>query len=337
MRFSLFTEKSLSALDPSVSRLLWVLVVRFVFPLCIAISTPAVHACSPTELSTLLREAQEAESRGAWRNLETTGERAVVLCSKDGAGYHWLGLAYLRRGNTFAAVRAFRAALQFGGIATSHLRLAEAYFVLSQDRFFEEEIAAAKSASPDDPEPYYVEGRFFFQRKQMFAKAEELYRKALSKDPVHVKSLTHLALCLRNMQQDEEPELLLKKSIEKIEKIEKIDALDTSYYLPYQLLATLYLDRNKSGLALPLILRAAKMAPEVAENHFLMGKIQLAQNDDSGAEASILRAMKLDEALVEGHYLLARIYRDRGDTVAANRELNTFKERKELYGTRRLR
>ncbi len=331
MRFSLFTEKSLSALDPSISRLLWVLVIRFVFPLCIAISTPAVHACSPTELLTLSREAQDAENRGAWQDLETTGERAVVLCSKDGAGYHWLGLAYLRRGNTFAAVRAFRAALQFGGVSTSHLRLAEAYFVLSQDSFFEAEIAAAKSASPDDPEPYYVEGRFFFQRKQMFAKAEELFRKALSKDPGHVKSLTHLALCLRNMQQDEEPELLLKKSVE------KIYALDTSYYLPYQLLATLYLDQNKSALALPLILRAAKMAPEVAENYFLMGKIQLAQNDDSGAEASILRAMKLDEALVEGHYLLARIYRDRGDTVAANRELNTFKERKELYGTRRLR
>ena len=297
-----------------------------------AISAPIPYSCAPSpELSALASSARDAEMSGGWQMLEDLGARAVNLCPQDGEGYRWLGLAYLRRGVTFAAVRAFRAALLPSDDATTHLRLAEAYFVLNQHKFFAEEIAAAKSKNPNDAEAYYVDGRFLFQTKNLFAEAAEQFRQALSRDPKHFKALSYLALSLKNMQQDAEAEQQLRKGIQ------ANDARNGSFFLPYQALASLYLEQNRAGEALPYIQRAVKMAPGVAENQFLLAKIALAQKDEKTAESALRTAVTLDEALVEARYLLARIYQGRGDSSSANRELEKFKELKEIYGTRRLR
>ena len=297
-----------------------------------AIPAPIPYACERSpELSALASGARDAEMSGGWQMLEDLGARAVKLCPQVGEGYHWLGLAHLRRGGTFAAVRAFRAALIHGDDATTHLRLAEAYFVLNQHQFFAEEIAAAKSKNPTDAEAYYVEGRFLFQTKNLFAEATEQFRQALSRDPQHIKALSYLALSLKNMQQDAEAEQQLQKGIQ------VNDERNGSFFLPYQALASLYLEQNRAGEALSYIQRAVKMAPSVAENQFLLGKVGLAQNDGKTAESALRTAMALDESLIEARYLLARIYQGRGDSAAANRELEKFKELKEIYGTRRLR
>ena len=301
------------------------------FP-CQAIPAPNPHPCERSlELSAMASGAQRAEMGGGWRTLESLGVQAVKLCPQEGNGYRWLGLAYLRRGVTFASVRAFRAALLYGDDATTHLRLAEAYFVLNQHQFFAEEIAAAKSKTPNDAEAYYVEGRFLFQTRNLYPEAAEQFRQALARDPKHIKALSYLALSLKAMQQDSEAEQMLQKSIQ------VNDAQNGSFFLPYQALASLYLEQDRAGDALPYVERAVKMTPGVAENQFLLGKVALARSDTKTAESALRVAIALDESLIEARYLLARLYQGRGDSAAANRELEKFKELKEIYGTRRLR
>ena len=299
---------------------------------CHAISAQIPNRCERSpELSALASNAREAELNAGWQKLVNLGSQAIKLCPQEATGYRWLGVAYLRTGITFPAVRALRASLKFSDDATTHLRLAEAYFVLNQHQFFKEEIAAAKAKNPADADAYYVDGRFLFQTRKLFAEAAEQFRQALSRDPNHVKALSYLALSLKNMQQDAEAERLLQKSIQ------LNDAQNGSFFLPYQTLASLYLEQNRASEALPYIQRAVKMAPGVAENQFLLGKVALAQKDAKTAESALHAAAALDEALIEARYLLARIYQTRGDSSAANRELEKFKELKDFYGTRRLR
>ena len=99
----------------------------------LAFAAPIPYACQvPPELSALASVARDAENSGGWQKLEDLSKQAVNVCPLDGAGYRWLGLSYLRRGVTFAAVPAFRASLMHSDGAGTHLRLAEAYFVLNQ-------------------------------------------------------------------------------------------------------------------------------------------------------------------------------------------------------------
>ncbi|MBA3442880.1 MAG: tetratricopeptide repeat protein, partial [Pyrinomonadaceae bacterium] len=279
----------------------------------------------------LLKDKMRAATMtGQWQQLENLGTEAIRLCPSSSDGYHGLGLSYLRRGGTFAAVRHFRQALLRGDTPNIHLRLAEAYFVLNQHKFFAEEIAAAKAVNPDDPEPYYVAGRFLFQAKNELNSAAEEFRQALARDPEHFKARCYLGLSLKNMQHDTEAEQQFLKAIQ------LIDAKRVSFYLPYQALASFYLERNRVAEARPLIQRAVEMQSDVAANQFLLGKIAWMQKDEEVAVRALRTAISLDEAFIEARYLLAKIHQTRGDRDAARQELKNFEVSKELYGKGRL-
>lgn len=289
------------------------------------------EVCADSREFILLKDKmQTATMSGQWQLVETLGAQAIQLCPSSSDGYHHLGLSYLRRGKTFAAVRHFRQALLRGDTRNIHLRLAEAYFVLNQHKFFAEEIAAAKAVKPDDPEPYYVAGRFLFQTKNEFGGAAEEFRQALARDAKYFKARCYLGLSLKNMQHDGEAEQELLKAIE------TIDAKKISFYLPYQALASFYLERNRVAEALPLIRRAVEMQSDVAANQFLLGKIAWMQKDEGVAIQALRTALSLDEAFIEARYLLAKIYQIRGDRDAARQELKNFEASKEMYGKGRL-
>jgi len=235
------------------------------------------------------------------------------------------GAALLGRGAPFTAVRVLRLALAEGD-SRAHFALAQAYFVLNQHRFFREEIAEAKRNQPSDAEPYYVEGRFLFQNESKFDAAATQFQKALFRDPNHIKALCYLGISLMNMQEPVEAEAHLLKAVEQIAQQK------SSFYLPFQTLALLYIQQDQLEKAAAAVDRAVALAPQVALNQFLLGKIAWARNSPAGAIPALQAAIALDDAFLEARYLLARILKSQGKTAEGERQLAQFKALKEIYG-----
>lgn len=254
----------------------------------------------------------------------------IVLAISSGApaSDFTVGVSLLRQGSTFASVRALRRALASGDQA-AHLPLAEAYFVLNQHRFFAEEIAQAKTANPSDPEPYYVNGRYLFQTAGNFDAASQEFDQALSRDSKHVKARCYLGIALQNMQRTEDAETHLLKAVDLLKNG------NSSFYLPYQTLASLYLQQDRADDASTAIEHAVKIAPNIPLNQFLLGKAKWAQKKAPEAIAALNKAIALDEAFLEAHYLLARVLEAQGDTAGAQLRLAQFKNLREIYGVGR--
>lgn len=267
-----------------------------------------------------------AVSGAKWQQVERLSLELTRVCPDSGPGYYWLGVALLRQERTFAAVRALRKVLQRSSDAPTHLALAEAYFLLKQDKFFGEEIDAAIAAAPQDPEPYYVAGRYSYEVRDRFNIAAGYFEKALALNPRHYKALTYLALSLQGMNRTREAEARF------LEAIQIIDRQKVQFDLPFQLLASFYLEHGRASDALPFIQRAIQMLPDSASNYLILGKLAWALHDADTAINALEKALSLDGGLVEARYSLAQVYKARGETAKAERELNAFAALKELYG-----
>jgi len=250
---------------------------------------------------------------------------ATTLRSQDASKSLANGVQSLRQGRTFVAIKALRSALAEGDLR-AHLPLAEAYFVLNQRKLFKEEIALAKAAFPLDPEAFYVEGRYRFQVEKDVETAAKQFQLALVRSADHYKALCYLGICLREMRKEEEAEPLLLKSVQLAEQSK------SSFYLPYQSLAEYYLQLNRLEEAESMIGKAVALAPRVAMNQFLLGKVAWAAKKNDVAMASLNAAIKIDPAFLQAYYLLSRVLSAMGDKDGANRRLTEFQTLKDIYG-----
>src|ERR1017187_9508128 len=105
------------------------------------------------------------------------------------SAYLLLAHLELRRGNTFASIRAYRQAEalqpQNGEV---HRLLASNYFLLSQRVLFKGEIQKALAVDPADEQADYLAGRFSFEVEQNFAAAAQYLSKASRLNPADTKT-----------------------------------------------------------------------------------------------------------------------------------------------------
>jgi len=261
----------------------------------------------------------------SWRELETVGHQLVKACPDSAIGYHWIGVSYLRRGRSFAAIRALEDSLRRQQDAGAHLLLAEAFYELGQKQFFWEEIDAAKSMTPQESGIYYLAGLFCFQTEQANEKAAEWFRKALDRNPKHLLARCYLALCLEAMQQYKEAESTL------LEAVGSASQMSADTITPLQILVSLELEMNQPLDALNYAKRAAQITPHSEKVQLALGKAAWATHDQTTALAAFKAAGDLDPESPEPHYLLSRVYAARGQDQLAQQEITIFKRLRQLY------
>jgi tetratricopeptide (TPR) repeat protein len=288
-----------------------------------ATKDPCVHS---KDWNAVASQMPAAVSSAQWPRVESLSTELTHVCPEAAPGFYWLGVALLRQERTFPAVRTLRKALQLSSDEPTHLALAEGYFLLKQHKFFDEEIDAAISAAPQDPEPYYVAGRYAYQVDERFDVAAGYFEKALARDPAHYKASTYLALSLKGMNRTEDAEARFLKTIQ------IVDERKAQFDLPFQLLASLYMEHGRARDALPYIQRAVQISPGSATDRLILGQAAWALGDAETAQAAFERALALDDGLVEARYSLAQIYKARGEQAKAQTELKEFETLKELYG-----
>jgi Flp pilus assembly protein TadD len=273
-----------------------------------------------------LRAARLAAAAASWSELEVISAKLVETCPSSPRSHYWLGVARFNENQFFAAIRSLRRAIELKDDAPARLALARAYAALNQRQFFKEEIEIAKRLAPKDASMYFTEGKYYYERENRPDLAEVALRRAIELRPKRVDVRCCLALCLKAIGRLHEAETLLA------ETVGLADGSRRSDYLPYQLLAELYLADEKADQALPLITRAITMEPNSPAGHFLLGKTQWKLKNEKAAIASLQKAIALDADFPDPRYLLSQIYRSTGDRKQAERQLADFEQLEKLYG-----
>jgi tetratricopeptide (TPR) repeat protein len=243
------------------------------------------------------------------------------------SAYFGLGHLELRRGRTFASVRAYRqaAALQPRN-GEIHRLLASDYFLLNQRKLFKEEIQEALAVDPDDQQAYYLAGRFAYEVEMNYSAAVDDLAKASRLNPADTKARYYLALSYGRLSKSDEAQREFALTCESVE------ASHEKYTAPFRGIAEILLEKGDSASALQYLQSALRIDPDNAESHYLEAKALLQLGQPEEAIAALKRSASLDPTYAEPEYLLGITYSKHGQPALAQQAMARFRQIQEEYG-----
>jgi len=162
-------------------------------------------------------------------------------------------------------------------------------------------LEQALKMEPGDLEARYHLGRVRYQQNQ-FDAAIEAFQFVLRQDPANVKAEDNLGLSLEAKNQVEQAVNAYKKAIE-------LDQAAASHSeQPYLNLGSLLEKSNRLDEGIPLLLRAAEIAPGEFKVRYELSKAYFGSSQFMLAREQAEMAVKLNSKDSSGHYLLGRIY-----------------------------
>ena len=340
------TERAKEAATPGMSRHYPVLstvarhVPRGSTVICAAIlglsilaASLALHATeNPAPSNNPLGQDQQSTvrdliERGQFSQAQDLLSQQILAGSGLFSAYFWLGHLELRRGRTFASVRAYRQAEALrprnGEI---HRLLASDYFLLNQRKLFKEEIQEALAVDPADQQAYYLAGRFAYEVEMNFAAAVNDLSKASRLNPADSKARYYLALSYGRLNKPD------KAQSEFAQACESVESAQEKYPAPFRGIAEILLEKGDPASALQYLQRALRIDPDDAESHYLEAKafLQLGQTEE--AIAALKRSASLDPSYAEPEYLLGITYAKHGQQALAQQAMARFRQIQEEYG-----
>jgi tetratricopeptide (TPR) repeat protein len=167
--------------------------------------------------------------------------------------------------------------------------------------------------NPDDAEARYHLGRVRYQQNQ-FDLAIAAFQEVIRHDPGNVKAFDNLGLSLEAKNQVEAATAAYQKAIE-------LDGAATSHSeQPYLNLGVLLSKSNHFDDAIPLLARAAQIAPSEYKVHYEMAKAYFDSSQWEPARQQSEEAVKLNPKDSSSHYLLGRVYQRLGRKELADVE-----------------
>ncbi|HUA14353.1 MAG TPA: tetratricopeptide repeat protein [Verrucomicrobiae bacterium] len=187
-------------------------------------------------------------------------------------------------------------------------------YVLLQDyddaaRYLESSL----KMDPTEVEARYHLGRVRYQQNQ-FDLAIAAFEEVLKRDPGNIKALDNLGLSLEARNRTDQAIAAYRKAI----------ALDQAAPAhseqPYLNLGSLLEKSNRIDDAVPLLTRAAAIAPGEFEVHYALAKAYFDAGHFESALPESEQAVKLKPSDSSGHYLLGRIYQRLGRKPLADEQ-----------------
>lgn len=197
-------------------------------------------------------------------------------------------------------------------------------------------LRAAVEMDGANGDAWYALGRADFTQSR-FAEADAAFRKALAIDPKSQKAAENLGLTLDAENRPEEAERFFREGVTLAEEGSgmaeaahgpQAQATDEWPYLNY---ANFLLERGRSAEAIPLLRKAAAMAPDCAQCHEKLGRALVAGADGNEGVAELEKAVALAPGEARFHYELGLAYKQAGMTEKAKAEMATSAR---LYGSK---
>lgn len=241
----------------------------------------------------------------------------------DPAAHMVLARAYVRQGELGPAAGELRQVLRtHPDFVMAHYNLG---FVAYRSRLYDEAEAHLRRAvelKPELPDGHYTLGLTYLALRR-YPEAIAALGRAVQVEPKHVGARFNLAnACARagRMKEAEKHQAVYAElSGRSKAHQEKETQIKTSSVKAIQFL----LDKRYAE-ALVEYQKLAQSYPDHAPLYSEIGQLQIRLGRRDEAFASLRRAVDLDPKLSDPHYLLAGLYRERGETQAAERELEIF-------------
>jgi tetratricopeptide (TPR) repeat protein len=259
-------------------------------------------------------------------NLQKFDDSAVVLQSyaqshpgSDDAAYL---LAYIsfRQDKPQESLRLFAQATKLKPPNANDLTIAALDYVLLKDyNDAAHYLELSLKMNPNDAEARYHLGRVRYQQNQ-FDLAISAFEEVLTRDPKNVKAQDNLGLSLEAKNQIDPAITAYKKAIE----LDQAAAIHSSQ--PYLNLGSLLAKSSRFDEAIPLLTRAAEIAPDEFKVHYELGRACFDSNRLDAARRQAEVAVKLDPGDSSGHYLLGRVYQRLGQKDLAKEQFQKTSE-----------
>jgi superkiller protein 3 len=205
--------------------------------------------------------------------------------------------------------------------------LALCYVILKRTDWASEEFEKLARSNPGNALYPYWQGRVSSDRYE-YPAAIERFNKALELEPEFSRAYDNLGLCFEAMSDNESA----AKNYERAVSLNR-SRLPASPWPPLNY-GMLLLRQGSLDRAEALLREAVDLGPAMPLTHHQLGAVLAKQKKSSDAIDELKKAVELDPTYAEAHFTLAYVYRQLGDNLKADLELETFQKLKQAQKDR---
>jgi Flp pilus assembly protein TadD len=246
----------------------------------------------------LLAAGKFAESESALR--------AYLKTNPSSADAHFLlGYVLFSEHKAIESLAEFTAGAQFRRPHPDELKVVASDYVMlgdfgDADKWFSEVVVEA----PNDADACYLLGRTKFNEND-FSAAISNFERALILHPKYVEAENNIGLAWRELNDLDKARAAFQTAIDW-----QGEAPDDAQ--PFLNLGTLLADQNEVERAIPLLARAATLAPGNPTIHEELSHVYAAQQNMPKAQSELEQAVALAPNISSLHFKLGQIYREEG-------------------------
>ncbi len=273
--------------------------------------SPALSLATPAALTT----ARRLVAGNSFPQAETVLRSYVAADPRSAEAHKLLAYSLLRQNRPKEALPEYTSAAQIEPPNAEDLKnVAQAYTLLGDDSDATKWGTLAVQRGPADPNTWYSLGRIHYTA-QRYQAAAACFRKTLELNPSSVKAENNLGLSLEGLNRSDEAVAAYRQAIAWGEA-GQVAGMEQ----PLLNLSIVLIHRDRIDEALPLLTRAAEVAPKDPRIHEQLGHLYLQKEMLPAAAAEFEQAVALDPSNSAPHYLLGQTYRRQGLTDKAQQE-----------------
>jgi len=269
-------------------------------------SQPASDALA--EARSLLNEGKLAES-------EATLRKDLLVSPASPDAHFLLGYVLFRMKKAKESLAEFTEGAKYRRPAANELKVVASDYVLlgdfgDADKWFTEVVAE----SPDDADAWYLLGRTKFNEND-FQAAKSDFEHALALHPKYVEAENNIGLSWKELNNLEQAQASFQMAID-------WQGDTPTDEQPFLNLGTLLAGENEIDKAIPLLTKAATLAPNNPRIREELGQVYLTHQDLPKAQAELEKAVALAPDISALHFKLGQIYRKEGLRDRAQQEFD---------------
>ncbi len=235
-------------------------------------------------------------------------------------GLYLLGFVLNRENKASESLNIYTQAASLKPPTGDDLKIVGLNYVLLND--YEDAIKWLKRSvemNSSDKEAWYFLGRAYYSRGRL-PESETAFRTVLQLDPRHEKAENNLGLILEAEGKHEEAAKAYRQAIAWSEQASVNDEQ------PYLNLGNLLMEQDRLSDAIPLLEKAAQIAPQDATCHLKLGSAYLHANREADAQRELEHSTQLDPENAQAHFQLGRLYKKMKSLDRSRKEFDRVDE-----------
>ena len=283
------------------------------------------EAENPGKSDALLFEGKALANLGRFPAAEQALQQYSIAHPDSADALYMLGFVLNREDKPKGSLGVYNRAARLSVPKSDDLKTVALDYVLLND--YPDAIRWMKQSvqfNPRNEQAWYGLGRCYYTQSS-FPQAQQAFDRALALDPNDLKAATNLALTLEMLNQPSNADRAYKRAIALADSDPHTDQWP---YLDY---GSFLLEEGNAAQAIPLLTRAAAIAPGCAPCHGKLGRALDETGKFKQAVAELEQAVALSPHDPKLHYALGHAYRSAGLIEKSRQELALSAK---IYGTK---